>query len=298
MARVRYFLPGAFLFDRDPFLLVAVAGEVERFVGAAALSLRLLATAGGAWLYLRGEEVREQAEIARELVRQSLQEAWRQGAARVFLSPTLEEDSEEARHFLAAGFVCESVTERYEIEARPLGERLERIYQRLRSAGMLPPNVELQVLQPAIIATVRQFLWEHMPHSASLLALETAGHRPENSLALFVAGEIKGVLLSRRDGPVSQVGLRVVAPELRSGSGWANLLLLHESIRSGLLSGLEVSRFEFDPQLHPDTREFAKTSGARHLGRRILLRMDRPNKIAIDESDEKFTIGAHDSATS
>lgn len=286
MARVRYFLPGAFLFDRDPFLLVAVQGEVERFIGAAALSVRTVQAVAGAWLYLRSEEVRDRREIASTLVEQALAEAWNRGAEQVFLSPTLEEDSEEAQHFLAAGFERESATESYEIDAPPLGERLARIYQRMCRSGMLPPNVELQALQPALIPIVRQFLWEHMPHTASLLAIETAGHRPENSVALFVGDEIKGLLLSRRDGPISYVGLRLVAPELRGGTGWANLLLLHESIQSGLRSDLEVSRFEFDPEVHADTREFAKMSGARRVGRKILLRMERRAKMKIDENTE------------
>jgi N-acetylglutamate synthase-like GNAT family acetyltransferase len=276
MARLRYFLPGAFLFDREPFLLVAVHGEVERFVGAAALSLRPLQSLPVAWLCLRVEEVHTRTEIARELMNLALNEAWKGDAEHLYLAQTFDEDSDEARIFLEAGFEKESVTEVYELDSRALGERVERLYQRMRRSGLLPENVDVVALQPALIPKVREFLWQHMPHSASLLALETAGHRPENSLALFINDELKGVLLCRREGRVGYIGLRVVAPELRAGTGWANLVLLHASTSSGLRTGLEVSHFEFDPKLHPDTREFAKAADARQVGRRLLLRMKRP----------------------
>ena len=102
-----------------------------------------------------------------------------------------------------------------------------------------------------------------------------AGYKPEHSLALLVRGEVRGVLLCRRHGRVSHVGLRLVAPELRGGLAWANLLLLHASTASGVSTGQERSRFEFSPAEHADTRQFAQGVGAKFLGRRVLLGSER-----------------------
>ena len=118
----------------------------------------------------------------------------------------------------------------------------------------------------------------NMPSSASALALETGGYKAEHSIALIQNSEVKGVLLSRRAGKISYTGLRVVAEELRGGFGWANLILMHTSIASGLQTGLEVIRFEFDPKQHHDTQQFADLSGARLVTRRFLFRIDNPEK--------------------
>src|SRR4051812_12196160 len=96
-----------------------------------------------------------------------------------------------------------------------------------------------------------------MPGSASTLAHETAGYKAEHSIALLQNGEIKGVVLGRRRGNMVHTGLRVVSKELRGNSGWANLLMMHTTLSSGLQTGLELARFEFDPELHHDTRQFA-----------------------------------------
>lgn len=71
------------------------------------------------------------------------------------------------------------------------------------------------------------------------------------------------------------MGLRVVAEELRGGLGWANLLLLNATLSSGLQTGLEISRFEFNPEQHLDTKQFAQLNDARLVGRRLLLKIIR-----------------------
>jgi hypothetical protein len=115
-----------------------------------------------------------------------------------------------------------------------------------------------------------------MPSSASAMALETAGYKAENSLALILNGEVKGILLCRRIGRMAHLGLRVVAKELRGGLAWANLVLLHAAMSSGLQTGLETTRFEFNPEQHLDTRQFAEINGAKLVSRRLLFKIAKP----------------------
>jgi hypothetical protein len=177
---------------------------------------------------------------------------------------------------LASGFEIESIHDAYEVSSREIFERLDRIYQRLCARNLIPANAEITPLLPPVIAKAREFLVREMPQNAMVVGIETARYKPEHSFALFVDGELKGLLLSRRVGNISHVGLRVVATELRSLSGWANLFLLHTATRSGLQTGLETSRFEFDPDEHEDTAQFARLSGARFIGRRLLFSIMRP----------------------
>ena len=271
LARVQYFLPHAFLFDANPFLLVAVSGRVERFVGALGMTLRPLERIQATWLCMRVE-----SEEARgtELLQKGLDEAWKRGARSVYFGQTFEEDSPAAVALIEAGFKPSAVHEVYEVNSKQMWERIDRLHERLRDRNLVPPDVELTTLQPTVVPQIRKFLLANLPTSASALTLETAGYKAEHSIALMQKGEVKGVLLCRRVGNVAHVGLRVVAEELRGGLGWANLLLLHASLSSGLQTGLELSRFEFDPEEHHDTKQFADISGARLIGRRLLLKID------------------------
>ena len=271
LARVQYFLPHAFLFDANPFLLVAVSGRVQRFVGALGMTLRPLERIHATWLCMR---VENNDGSGTELLQKGLDEAWKRGAQSVYFGQTFDEDSPAAGALTEAGFNPSAVHEVYEVNSKQMWERIDRLHQRLRERNLVPPDVELTTLQPAVVPQVRKFLLANLPASASALTLETAGYKAEHSIALMQKGEVKGVLLCRRAGNVSYVGLRVVAEELRGGLGWANLMLLHASLSSGLQTGLELSRFEFDPEQHHDTKQFADVSGARLIGRRLLLKID------------------------
>jgi hypothetical protein len=275
MPRLQYFLPAAFLFDPNPFLLVAVAGRVERFIGALALTLRQLDETPSAWLSMR---VENENPVGAELLERGLSEAWKRGTASVHFGQTIDEKSSAAEALQQAGFSPSAVHEVYEVDSHLMGTRLNRIYERLLARNLIPPNVELTTLQPSVVPKVRRFLFENLPSSASALALETGSFKAEHSLALMQDGVVMGVLLCRRAAAVAHVGLRVVAKELRGGLGWANLLLLHGSISSGLQTGLEVTRFEFNPGQHHDTKQFANLHGARLVGRRLLFRVEKPDK--------------------
>jgi hypothetical protein len=273
MPRVQHFIPFGFLFEPDPFLLIAVAGRVERIVGALALSLKPLAHLKAGWISMRMED---EGRARRDLLEEGLKAAWTRNVQRVYFGHTFEENSDPAKLLQAAGFETESVHEVYETDSREIFARLDRIYGRLCARNLIPANIEITTLLPAVIRKARKFLAEQMPHSVSALAIETAAFRPEDSYALFVGGEMKGLLLSRRVGNISHVGLRVVDRSLRGRFDWANLLLLHASARAGVQTGLEISRFEFNPEEHEDTRQFARLNGARLVGRRLLFTIMRP----------------------
>jgi hypothetical protein len=273
LPRVQNFLPFAFLFEADPFLLIAVSGKVERIIGALALSRTALAHIRAPWLVMR---VENNDPVGAALLEQGLTRAWTRGAQRVYFGQTFDENSAEAKALQAAGFMPEVVHEVYESDSREIFARVERMHARLRARNLIPPKVEVTTLLPAVIPKVRQFLVENMPQSASMIAIQNAAYRPEHSYALFVDGAVKGLLLSQRVGNVSRIGLRVVAEELRGRFGWANVLLVHTALAAGLRDGLEISRFEFNPEEHEDTGQYARLSGARRVGRRILFSRTRP----------------------
>lgn len=100
--RVQYFLPTAFLFDPDPFLLVAVSGHVERFVGAMAMAARPLEGIKTTWLCMRVEDHHERT--AAEMLRRGLDEAWARGVQSVYFGETVDEKSERATALKEMGF--------------------------------------------------------------------------------------------------------------------------------------------------------------------------------------------------
>ena len=274
LARLRHFIPEAFLYEENPVLFVGVAGRVERIVAAGALSFQPMRSTGAGLLFLRTEPGEDRAAWITALARFALSRAEARGLRWVYLGSSYDEESVTGRALQANGFGFEDRNEVFAIEARSVWERLHRIYERLRGHEMIPPGVRLSTLLPDLLGPVRRFVLQHMPASAELLAAETAGYKPEHSLVLLVRGEVKGVLLCRRDAQKSFVGLRVVAPELRGGIGWANLLLLYVSLGSALQSGLTETHFEANATLHADTRQMAQLFGARLVGSRVLLRMD------------------------
>lgn len=277
LPRLQHYLPAAFLHDaQPPWTLVAVKGRVERLVAAAAYFLRSLQEGTVAWLMLRVDDGPERNALAAALLTHAREAAWSAGADRLVLGQSVDEDSPAAEALLKFGFVPDEIHERYETPTPPFWERLNRIYERMRARGMIPSQgVTLTTLQPGVIGAVRNFLTVHIPGSASSLAMESANFKPEHSLALLVRGEVKGVVLCRRAGPVIEIGLRLIAPELRGGIAWANLVLLHATIGAGVGNGLEVNRFELNPEQHEDTRQMAQLGRAKFLGRRLLLGIGR-----------------------
>ena len=221
MERLTHFLPAALLFDPDPFLRIAVRGRVERIVGAVSLTLRPVARTGAAWMTFRVEPDNDDVgSIVRDLVLEAVRFAWVSGAVRISLGAALDENSRLIPVLQEVGFHIESAQEVWEIDSRLIWKRLDSLYTRAKAAGWIPPETELLSLQPALIPPVRDFLVAHVPRTASILAMQSTGYKPEHSLALIVSGEVKGVLLCRVEGRVAVISLRAVAP----GIAWRNCL--------------------------------------------------------------------------
>lgn len=273
--RLQDYLRAAFLYEADPSLLVVVKGRVERLVGAAALSFAPIQSVKTGWFSLRIEKSPDQAFITRELSKRILEMAWAAKCDRVFFGGTLDEKSEIAVTLQQLGFSIESVHEVFETNSSTMGPRLAKICDRLEASGLFPAGISLMTLQPRVVPEVREFLLRHIPQSVSSLALQSVAYKPEHSIALLLDGKIKGVLLCRRVEDVGHIGLRVVAPELRGGVGWANLLLLNTYISAGVKTGLRLTRFELNPDMHQDTRQLAETIEAQRRGRRLLLGITR-----------------------
>ena len=259
--------------------LVAVRGRVERLVGAAVLSPN--AARDGVQtrrLRLRIDEVPERRlALAKTLLKGALEIAWAAGTERVVFTGMLDEGSELAAVLRGLGFREASVRDIYGLPARPLLERLERIHTRLRASGAIPGGVEVTTLQPEVFAAARAFIHRHLPGHDAAMAMESSAFRPEHSLALWRDGELAGVLLVGRTGRTAIVTLRLVAPELRGGLAWANVLLLYTGIRSAVDTGLETLSFEVNPELHEDTRQFAQAQGVRPERRMVMLAVTRKN---------------------
>ncbi len=276
LPRLRHFLPEAYLYSNHPLFLVGAEGPAERLVAVGALVNQPWQENRQALLYLRAAPGEREVAWTTALIRRALDRAQVRGLDSLNLGQTFPEDSVPARVLADAGFLPTDRNEIYSVAARPMWERLHLLHERLQASRMVPPGVRLSTLQPGLLDRVRRFLLQHMPAGASLLTLEAEGYKPEHSLALLVHGELKGVLLCRRSGNRSFVGLRVVVPELRGGIGWANLVLLHASMGTTVQSGLEECHFELNPDLHVDTRQMAQLFGARLIGRRVILRAALP----------------------
>jgi len=274
--RLKHYLPAAYLYEENPSFYVAVRGRVERLVAAAALSVNPLRSPEADLLFLRAEQLPERIELMDALVRRALDAAWEAGARSVRFGQTIDTDSPDAGMLRRAGFVEDEIHELYETPADTAWRGLDHIYRRLRDRHLIPMGAELTTLLPSVIGEARSFLLQHLPRSFSTLALESAGFKPEHSLALWLDGELKGILLCRRTGNTSHTGLRLVAPELRGGVAWANLLLVHASAKVAVQSGVVCIRFELNPALHEDTRQLAAILKARLVSRPALFRMDAP----------------------
>ena len=277
LPRLRHFLPAVFLLDARPEGFVVVRGRVERIVAAAALSQHKLADGSRVGvLHLRADATGgEYFSLATALSQRTLAAAWQAGSARVFLGQTVEESSDLAGFWQHQGFTPVTTHEVYELPVHPLWERLEHIHSLLSARGLIPANAQVLGMLPRLFQPVHRFLIDHLPAATSLLSTQSAGYHPDHSLVLMVGGEVKGVLLCRRQAGQAVTGLRLVAPELRGGLAWANLLLLHRSVDSGLRSGLETCRFELNPAEHADTRQLAQFEHARLAGRRLFLGIEK-----------------------
>ena len=181
----------------------------------------------------------------------------------------------EAAVLHGLGFATEEAREVFEADPRAARERLELLYQRLSARGLIPADARVEYLRDEFLPGARQLLARNLPADATdqpVLAAEDEGYRQRDSFVLLHGGEVRGLMLARREGSVSHAGVQVVAVALRGGIGWASLLLNYHSNREAVEWGVETVQFTADPAEHTRTLEFARLWDARPIGRRVRLR--------------------------
>ncbi|MGH8046315.1 MAG: hypothetical protein ACREKL_03635 [Chthoniobacterales bacterium] len=249
---------------------VAVAGRIERIVGAAALVV------GGdppeAMLAVKTNDCAE--TLAPRLVRGLLDEAARRGVTRVWVAGAVARGTEIHAALTAMGFRSSGAIEDYRMNVGPLYERLDRAFARLRERGMVPADASVAPPMRGWRTKAAAFLDECKPSLSRPLALESEGFSLNKSLLLVVGGRVRGALfLGHRDGE-SVIGYRLLAPELRGAVSWGNVMLLRESLREGLAVGLKMARFSVHPEEHAGTRLLAQQSDAELVAVRDNLEME------------------------
>lgn len=182
---------------------------------------------------------------------------------------TLVGEHDAAQRFLSrAAFVVRHRFHGFETDGVAFAATIGKLRDRLAKAGRIPGG--MAVVAPAaaprgeLVGLVARSL-DAVPAS---VAARIAGEGPSGyddalSVVLVLHGAVAGAMLSTRDGSVARIEVSAVAPALRRG--WANVVLLDETVRRGIAGGIRSFRFFCDEHTR-DTMNLARRSGARPLG--------------------------------
>jgi len=250
-------------------LRVAVLGRVERIAVAAALYQREdEASEGVAYLQFTAAAGSQEVTILRVL--QSLvEEAKAIGAIdAVMVLSSVETTQPLFQILVKAGFEPCRHLDIYRMEIRVLQPRIEALYQRLATRGLIPPEARITSPHGDWIPKLRGFLESEKRGLSGRIETETEGFALEHSLLLVMGDEVKGVLFTRNRGAESFVGLILVAHGLRGGIAWANAFLIREVLLDGIESGVEHVVFEAHSEDHRGTLHIARASGAERISAR------------------------------
>jgi len=188
------------------------------------------------------------------------------------------------------GFKSKSVIETYRLEISLLVTRLEATCRRLREREIIPGDARTEVITVGWRKELFEFLQMEKPTLCEPFMRSAVGFAPEHSLVLVIGDKVKGVIFGEiRDGDF-QTSFRVVAEELRGAVGWANLLLLHDSVVTARDVGVTYCGLEASPEDHAGTRLMAQQGKAELVSRREML--FRP---ACSTEDEGY-VGSTESA--
>ena len=283
LLRLREFMPLAVEGTTSTMFLVAVQGPLERIIAAAAI-VPSPTTARAAILRWRSAGRRYGThDLLSGLFRRAA-ELFRQTPSgnRLQLIDYVDAESSEATALTDAGFEIETSQEVFEIPASEVWSRLDGLYQRLTSRNGIPSNSRIAYLTPDRLPEAAALLRRYLPEGQAALAHEHEGFKMDNSYVLLVDEAVKGLLLCRLQGEVAHIGAVLVTEDLRSGYGWANLSLFHESLREALDYGASRLRFTADPRLHANTMDFARLWESKQVGRRLLFSFVLPSKTTCD----------------
>ena len=263
--------------DRVTFL-IAVQGPLERIVAATAI-IPPETAARAAILRWRAPGRRYNIEEVLRALFKRTAELYRQRPSgnRLRLADFVREESPEAAALIEAGFAVEASQDVFEMPAAEVWARVDRLYQRLTSRGVIPSNSRFAPLTPDRIPEAAALLRRYLPEGEAALAFEHEGFAARNSYVLLVDEAVKGLLLCRLHGEIAHIGAVLVTEELRSGYHWANLSLHYWSLREAIDYGVTRLRLTADPRLHPNTIDFTRLWKTKHVGRRLLFAFRLPS---------------------
>ena len=260
LVRLREWMPLAFRGKVDLFWHVAVLGRHARIVGAAAVLLPPDGSARLLWQVIG--EVAGRADVLPPLFTAALDSARTRGAACLRTANMVEEGSTAGTLLQSLGFEVVGKQEVFEISTAALHAYLEPLYRQLVERGRIPADARVESLRDEFLPAARALFARHLPNhdgpADAVLARDEEGYRQSESYALLVGGEVRGVVLRRKDGAVSHTGAILVARALRGGSGWAHLMLLYWGNVHSMADGTETGRFTADAHLHRNTLNFAR----------------------------------------
>lgn len=267
MRACRMLVPETFSPRRAPECLVALAGSPPVPVAAAAVSW----VAGGFPFQVHVAPPWRRRGIGRALV--DAVATWVAGETDRLRSWSLVPEDGAAPAFLQAlGFNVERRFIGYEAQSWRIAETIASLRGWLDRKGRIPAELQVVSLPDAPQQQVVRLAATElsiMPAAlaARIAAQDTSGFSRELSVVLMLAGKVCGAILISRHQEMARVEVNVVAPEYRHG--WANIVLLDESIRRGMAGGISRFRFFTDEKTR-DTVNLGKRTGASVTGTGLL----------------------------
>jgi ribosomal protein S18 acetylase RimI-like enzyme len=158
----------------------------------------------------------------------------------------------DAEHFLKAnGFLLESRVLQIEGMLAVGAGDVRRLRERLAASGKIPPGARIldsrELPIDVVLGAYREIMAPHLPGRRELTEYIVTAPGFD-AVILMVADRPAGMLAGvRNDGNgVASLDAVVVAPEFRSGWGWANILLLASAAERSVAAGASRLRFEID----------------------------------------------------
>jgi hypothetical protein len=251
---------------------VAVVGRVERIAAAAVLYFGTQSRELGLLRFASSLPDHSSAIILRVLA-PLVEEARTAGAAEVVLVGSVAEDHPLTSLLLQAGFERYRQTEVYRVSAAAVLDRVEPVFQRMKTRGMIPPTARAIVPRGAWVDKLRAFLDQQQQTIADRLDREE-GFSLRHSLILIVEDHVKGAFFTRNSGSESYIGLMLLDRTLRGGLPWANAFMMREMLQFGRTIGVEQLVGEVHQEEHRGTRLLGQTSGAELICRRWQFRRE------------------------
>ena len=274
----RMLLPAAARSGQKVRLFVAVAGEPQRVVGAAALGLDGRGDAHRGWqVDLRVIGPFRRRGIGRALIEHVATQARDHDVGAIHAWEWAEPDSEAAKAWAALGFLPQRRRTEYEADVHTASRTLVPLLNEVREHGWIPDGARIVPLSEVDPAAVAALHVKYLGGTRQLLMPLLTGAAPDrydptHSRVLLLDGRVMGFTLGRvfPDQGLCEVDANVLDPAVRLG--WANVWLKVDAADSLLAAGIRTMRY-FALDQHTDTRRVSIRDGVRLV--RTLVQMRR-----------------------